>query len=218
MNYTGTITLSDNSRLNPLTGFSGYLFDVTAPDQNFSIALDIADSKIIAGDSPFFQGQILGPGDMPLVLQDWTYFGGQPFDATTFVGGTWMFRWFDPVYLTYSVWYKDYDTSQFSLVGNKFRNSIIEQNVGNFYASMVVPQTPGHYQTRWLYLKDYSGSYAHEIVNKFVSVSRGIDPMPDYTSYVNGSISLPSFAPISEAAVFGTDPGFTSRGIVDGIM
>ena len=215
MNFSGNIILSDNSRVQG-NGFSGYGFDSDSPYNNQIPALVISDSTLLAGDSTFFQGQILGPGDQPLILRDWTYFGGRQFDATTFVDGTWMFRWFDPAYLKYSVWHESYDTSQFSLVGYKFRNSIIEQNVGSFYAAMMVPQNPGHYETRWIYLRDYSGSYAHEIVEAFTSVSRGVDAMKDYPFIHDGSpIILSQFA-AADQPFFGPDPGFTSRGIVDG--
>jgi hypothetical protein len=180
MNFFGTMTLSDSSRVTSHTGSSGFMFDVAPTDNDAIDALEIADSMLIQGDTTFFQGQFLSRGDITLTLQDWTYANGTQLDATTFVDGTWGFRWFDPAYLKYSVWYRDYDTSQFSLVGYKFRDSIVEQNVGNFYAPMVVPETPGHYQSRWIYLKDYSGSYAHEVVESFTSLSKGLDAMRDY--------------------------------------
>jgi len=214
MNYFGSINLSDNSRITQ-SGTSGFIFDVTAPDDSPISGLVISDSTLLAGDQTFFQNQILGPNDLTLTLQDWTYFGGYQFDATTFVDGTWMFRWFDPVRLSFSIWYKSYDTSQFSLVGYKYRNPV-HQNVGQYYSAMVVPRLVGHYQERWLYLRDNSGSYAHEIVKAFTSVSRGIDTMKDYPySHGAGQTTVDQFTAAPEPFL-GPDPGFESRGIVDG--
>lgn len=186
MNYSGNITLSDSSRVANPTGISGFLFDVASTDNNPSLALDISGSTLLSGKN-FFQGQILSRGDLPVTLKDWTYFGGHQQDATTWVDGTWMDRWFNPVYLKYSIWHQDYDTSQFSLVGYKFRDPGTV-NTGEYYAPMVVPSLPGHYEARWIYLKDTS-SYAREIVEPFVSVSRGLDAMKDYSNYAlfNGS-------------------------------
>lgn len=191
MNYTGSITLSDSSRHATNTGTAGYFFNMAPPDYNF-ISSIIYDSTTIAGDKSFFTQQILGWGDLPLILQEWNYYGGYQVDATTYAGGQWGNRWFDPEYLKYSIWYMNYDTSQFSLIGYKFRDPG-RINVGDYYAPMVTPPTPGHYQIRWLYFKD-DDLYGQEIINSFTAVTRGIDAMPDYSNYTdfNGS-NLPPY-------------------------
>jgi hypothetical protein len=187
MNYSGTITLSDSSRHNSDSGVSGYFYSISPTDSN-SITSIIFDSTTVDGDQTFLQQQILGSGDLTLVLNEWGYFGGTQIDATTYSGGRWGNRWFDPSYLTFSIWYLDYDSSQYSLVGYQRRDAA-ELSVGNFYAPMQVPNPPGHYQIRWLYLKD-NNSYGTEIVNPFTSVSRGIDAMRDYP-YPSGWLPYP---------------------------
>lgn len=176
MNISGNILLSDSSRYASDSGTSGYFFNVAPPDFN-NISSLIYDSTTVGGDQTFLQEQILGPGDLTLVLQKWGYIGGYHVDATTIAGGRWATQWFDPDYIKYSIWYLDYDSSQYSLVGYKFRDPT-EQNVGNFYAPMVVPDPPGHYQIRWLYSND--DTVGKEVVKNFTSLSRGIDGMRDY--------------------------------------
>jgi hypothetical protein len=100
-----------------------------------------------------------------------------------------MSRWFDPSYIKYSIWYLNYDTSQYSLVGYQHRDPI-QENVGDYYAPLQVPNTTGHYQIRWLYLKDDSGAYGSEIVKSFTAMSRGIDSMRDYP-YLAGTMPYP---------------------------
>lgn len=176
MNYIGSITLSDSSRHATHSGNAGFSFSMAPPDYNYITSI-IYDSTTVAGDQTFLQQQILGPGDLTLVLQKWGYVGGYQIDATTYAGGRWGSRWFDPDYIKYSIWYLNYDTSQFSLVGYKYREPT-EQSVGNFYAPMVVPQPPGHYQIRWLYFNN--DTIGQEVVKSFTALSRGIDGMRDY--------------------------------------
>jgi hypothetical protein len=175
MNYFGSINLADGSRAGSSTGQVGFIYDIGPADSDVASVVNIIDSVLMPGDTTYFQNQVIGKGGIPLVLRDWTYFGGHAQDATTFVDGTWMYRWYDPEYLKYSVWYRDYNSSQYTQVGYKLRDPI-EQHVGSFYAPMVVPKMPGHYQVRWVYYKA-NDTYAHEVINSFTSMSRGIDPM-----------------------------------------
>jgi hypothetical protein len=173
------------------TGFSGYV---------------VSDTTTIPTDQTFWQGQILGRGDLTLTLADWTYAWGRQLDATTYTDGTWGYLWVTPIWINYSVWHQDYDTSQFSLVGYRYRDPISD-NVGKFYAPMVVPSPPGHYELRWRFQKD-SSSYAKEIDVPFVSLSRGVDSMPDY----------PPAPPRSDHScgileVIGVDPGVDIIGL-----
>jgi len=178
MTISGSINLSDSTLHLTDSANTGYFLSA-APPETYDQSSIVYDSFLSStGDQTFLQQQILSTGDLNLVLRDWTYFGGVPYDATTYVDGTWMYRWYDPTYLTYSIWYRDYDTTQYSLVGYRFRDPIT-QHVGNYYAPMVVPRTPGHYQIRWLYTKDDT-AYGKQIVQPFTAVSRGIDSMRDY--------------------------------------
>jgi hypothetical protein len=185
---TGTAVLSDNSRVTQnQVGISGFGYDVESSGTETLPGFVIVDSTTLNTSSTFSQDQILGPGDIPLCLSDWTYFGGHLQPDMTWTGGTWMNRWYDPLWLWYSIWYENYlyDSSgnlvgfgPFSLVGYKYRTPT-RKNVGKYYASMVVPDMAGHYEARWVYERDNS-SYAHEIVMPFVGASSGIDAMPDY--------------------------------------
>lgn len=187
MNLTGNAQLSDSSRHPSATGVSGFSFDVALPDIN-SITTIIFDSTIAAGDQTFLQQQILGSGDLNLILQQWGYYGGYQIDATTYAGGRWMTRWLDPAYISYSIWFLNYDTTQYSLLGYQFREPG-KTNVGQYYAPMMSPTIPGHYQIRWLYLTDNS-SYGTEVIKSFTAVSRGIDAMRDYP-YPPGTLPYP---------------------------
>lgn len=187
MNYIGSISLSDSSRHATHSGNAGFSFSMAPPDHNYITSI-IYDSTTVAGDQTFLQQQILGPGDLSLILQEWGYFGGYQIDATTWGDVRWMSRWYDPTYIKYSIWYLNYDTSQYSLVGYQHRDPI-QENVGSYYAPLQVPNTPGHYQIRWLYLKDNS-SYGSEIFQSFTSLSRGIDSMGDYP-YAAGGLPYP---------------------------
>jgi hypothetical protein len=184
---TGSAVLSDASRVTQSQlGITGFGYAVESTGTETLPGLVIADTVVLGRDGTFSQNAILGPGDLPLCLSDWTYVGGSLLDGT-YVGGTWRTRWYDPKWLWYSIWYDQYNfdssgnfigTGPASLVGTKYRVPI-RKDVGNYYASMVVPRQVGHYEARWVYEKD-SSSYAHGIVAPFESTSLGIDAMPDY--------------------------------------
>jgi len=181
MYYYGYLSNTDSTYNASFIGHTDYLGTFYAIDSTHYAPMAgyvVSDSRTLPGDSTFLQGAFLSTGDVTLTLQDWTYFGGHQQPDTTWVDGTWMYRWFQPTYLQYSVWNKSYDTSQWSLVGYKYRDAI-STDTGSYYAPMVVPNVPGHYQARWIYIKDES-SYAREVVQNFTSVSRGLDVMPDY--------------------------------------
>ena len=209
MDYTGYIVLSDSSRHAIRTAEAGFALSLAAPDSD-AIESIAYTTLTLSGDQTFLQEQILGQGDLTLILRDWTYFGGIPLDATTYVDGTWMYRWFDPSYITYSIWYKDYDTSDYSLVGYKYRDPI-SNNVGDYYAPMEVPRPPGHYQIRWLYTKS-STSYGKEIIQAFTAVSRGIDAMRDYP-YPAGSSYYPYDSSSNLGALVMTIPVYVYKNL-----
>jgi len=142
--------------------------------------LVINDSTTLGTDATYFQNAILGEGDQTMVFADWTYAGGNLNIDGTWVDGTWGYQWYDPVQRYYSIYFQDYDTSasDSTLVGYKFREPVRE-NVGQYYSSMVTPDTPGHYLNTWTSLKD-STAYAKRISQPFTNMSRGIDAMQDY--------------------------------------
>jgi len=114
--------------------------------------------------------------DPPLYLMDRTYAGGHLGIDGTYRDGTWMTRWFDPIWINYSVWYVQ-DASNNQLIGIRDREPV-RIDVGNYYTSMVVTPPTGHYEIRWRYQKDNS-SYAREAVEGYFCVSAGISP--DFT-------------------------------------
>lgn len=181
MDLYGSLRNSDKKYISMFQGSIGYNGILTNCDTTTISLISgyiVADSRTLDEDSTYFQGAILGPGDITLRLTDWTYFGGHQQSDTTWVDGIWMERRYDPQWVYYSIWHKNYDTTKFTLVGYKYRGPT-RKDVGNYYASMVVPNQPGHYEARWVYEKD-SSSYAHETVEPFVGLSRGLDAMKDY--------------------------------------
>lgn len=182
MHHEGNLYLKDStheSYFQGYLGYSGYLYLIDTTSISSITGLVIDDSTRLPYDSTFFQNSILSTSDMTMTLADWTYAHGRLNPDGTYVDGTFGYHWFDPVQLYYSVYYQSYDTSDFSLVGYKFREPV-RTNVGQYYASMVTPDPVGHYENRWTYLRDNSGSYGKEIVQPFTNMSRGLDYMPDY--------------------------------------
>lgn len=171
--------ISDSSRHNTATGEVGFMLSIAPPDLVDATALTAGyPTRIIASDATFLQGQIIGDGGLNLELKQWGYYGGTQLLDTTWVNGKWSFRWYSPYYVNYQIWHKPYDSSVFSLVGCPYREPVMD-GIGDYYASMVVPQTPGHYEIRWIYLNDAS-TIAGQVFQSFTSMSRGIDAMPDY--------------------------------------
>lgn len=177
----GYISFIDTTHVSSFLGtitYGGYAEFLDTTSQYFSSGLIISDTTRVPRDTTFTQDQILSWSDMTMTFSDWTYANGHLNIDGTWVDGTFGFKLFDPTNLYYSIYYKDYDTSDFSLVGYKFREPV-KINVGQYYASMIVPNTVGHYENRWTYLRDNS-SYAHRIIQPFTSMSKGLDAMRDY--------------------------------------
>jgi len=176
--YASFIDTTHISRFQGCISYSGYAQFFDSTHLSLMTGLSIIDSSHISGDTTYYQNQILGPADMALTLADWTYVNGHLNVDGTWVDGTFSFQRFDATQIYYSIYYQDYDTSNFSLSGYKFRKPV-RTNVGQYYAPMVVSDTAGHYENRWTYLKDES-SYAHRKIQSFVSMSKGLDCMSDY--------------------------------------
>lgn len=188
MRYDGYIEVIDRPHEVHIEGSIGYPSIIECYDRSTACSITgyvVSDSSTLPTDQTFFQGEIIGYGDMTLSLKDWSYADSTQNMDGTWVDGTFQYRWFDPEWIFYSIYYRDYDTSDYSLIGYRYRDPV-RSNVGEYYASMVIPEQIGHYENRWTYLRDNSGSYAKEIVQPFVSMSRGIDYMPDYPDTSGG--------------------------------
>jgi len=196
----------------------GYAWLIDSVHQSLFTGYVLSDSTTLPTDGTFSQEQILTRGDLTLTLADWTYAGGRQFDATTYVDGTWGYRYYNPLWINYSIWYQAYDgtrydsSASFAVVGSRTRSPVNYPTVGSYYAPMVVPSPPGHYEIRWRYQKD-SSSYAKEIDVPFVSLSRGVDSMPDFSFPITSS---PSYgAAYLGDILIGVDPGVDVIGLYD---
>ena len=181
MDVYGNLSFIDNTHVSEFQGSVGFSGILEVDDFTHFFPLNgyvIDDTTRLPQDSTYFQNAIVGQGDMTFNLVDWTYSHGHQNIDGTWVDGTFQHRWFDPNWIFFSTWYQSYDTSEWSLVGYKFREPV-HKSTGQYYASMVIPEIAGHYENRWTYLRD-SSSYAKEVVQPFVSMSRGIDSMLDY--------------------------------------
>lgn len=130
----------------------------------------ITDTTTVAGDATFTQDHLLQMNDLTLTLLDSTFINGNLVDGT-YVDSTYTIRWFNPVWLDYSIWKID-GTSE-ELTGTHERHAL-NPRVGIYYANMLAPSDPGHYQIRWRYQKD-TELYASEIREPFRVETAGID-------------------------------------------
>lgn len=189
MRYDGYVRAIDRPHEVLIEGSIGYPSVIACYDSFYISSITgyiVSDSSALPTDQTFLQDQIIGYGDMTLSLKDYTYADGSQNPDGTWIDGTFQYRWFDPEWIFYSIYYQSYDnTSDYSLIGYKYREPV-RSDVGEYYASMVIPETVGHYENRWAYLRDNSGSYAKEIVQPFVSMSRGIDYMSDFPDTSGG--------------------------------
>lgn len=177
MRYDGYIEVLDRPHEVHIEGSIVYPGYIEAIDRSHDVSISgyiVSDSTTLSTDQTFTQGAIISSGDMTLSLKDWTYTDGSQNPDGTWVDGTFQFRWFDPEWVFYSIYY--YQNSDWSLVGYKYRDPV-RSNVGEYYSSMVIPEETGLYENRWTYQRD-SSSYAHEIIQPFTSYTRGIDSMP----------------------------------------
>jgi hypothetical protein len=178
--YNGKLSLVDSTHVSLFFGqitinSTLQLVDTTHIAPMIGYVLD--DSTYLPNDNTYMQGSELGTTDMTLTLRDWTYAHGVPNIDGTLVDGTLGFLWYDPAWIHYSIYYQNYDTSVFNLVGYRYRDPV-RHNVGQYSANMIVGQS-GHYENRWVYQRETLG-YAKEKRQKFTSMSAGLDAMRDY--------------------------------------
>jgi len=202
MHIQGSLHLVDSPHVSSFFGAGAYGGDLACYDSTHVSQITgyvVIDSTRYPPYGPYIQGSILrqedpalGPfvqvpssdtttwdptsqwagGDPPLVLMDHTYAWGTLGMDGTYRDGTWMDRWYDPVWINYSLWYTE-DASNPSLIGYRYRDPV-KVNVGNYYVAMEVPRPTGWYEIRWRYQKTAT-SYAHEVVMPFRCMSAGID-------------------------------------------
>jgi hypothetical protein len=86
-------------------------------------------------------------------FQGWTLVDG------TYVDGTYTEpRFYDPTWVSYGLYKNSSDGSSWSLQGYRFREPRHE-NVGQFYATLILPNDTGKYRLEWLYQKDQSSDF-----------------------------------------------------------
>lgn len=173
MMINGTLRCHDAPHISSFLGSIAQVGTLVCVDSTYLSQISgyiLSDSTSIPSSLSFRQGYMTGRGDMTLTLTDWTWCGGT-WDSTTYVDGTLRTRWFDPIWINYSLWYVQ-DSSNPSLIGYRY-NEPISDDVGRYYVPMTIPQTTGRYETRWRYQKD-SSSYAREIRQPILCTSGGI--------------------------------------------
>jgi hypothetical protein len=166
--------ISDSTRIYPdSTYIQGSVFGRGELPNNQYALMDISQSAAYndgtAHDDP--TSDWVNNVDPPIYFHDTVYTGYLDTDGT-YKGGSLVYRSYDPIWLTYSLWYVQ-DASNNQLIGNRYREPV-RRNVGDYYISMVVPRETGHYEIRWKYKKD-NHSYVREIVEGFLCTSLGID-------------------------------------------
>jgi len=201
MHIQGTLNLVDSTHVCSFFGaeaYSGDLACIDVSDLFNASGYVVIDSTRYPPYGPYTQGSILrqeepGPSiyvtlprtdvtncdptarwagfDPPLYLHEQAYTGGSLSDGT-YRDGTWMDRWYDPIWIIYSLWYTQ-DASNPALIGYRYRDPG-RVNVGSYYVPMEVPRTTGWYEIRWRYQRD-SSAYVHEVVMPFRCASAGID-------------------------------------------
>jgi len=163
------------------TGASTEFGVLTGIDQLHQASLDgvlVGDSTRVPGDASFVQGQLLASSDMTLCLKEGSYFGWNNVDGT-FEDGTYTVRSFNPLWVNYSVWYLTPSSGDPKQMQEYGLRPALNPQVGSFYANMYAPDQPGKYELRWRWQK-VDGTYAHEIIAPFTTVSQGIRAQPSY--------------------------------------
>lgn len=130
----------------------------------------INDTTTVMGDSTFVQDYLLQSDGLTLTLIDSTFINGVLIDGT-YVDSTYTIRWFDPIWLNYSIWKMDGSSEE--IIGTRERHPL-NPRVGIYYANMFAPSDPGQYQIRWRYQKD-TELYASEVREPFRVETAGID-------------------------------------------
>lgn len=166
MYYYGYIHCIDTTHVCQILGHTCYIGSVSCLDTTHTCSITgyvISDSTRYPDASSVVQKAILDQNNFSLTLVDWTYSGGRQQDATTWVDGTFMHRWFDPYQVFYSIWSQDSSVYD----GYRYREPV-RKNVGSYYASMTAPEIPGNYEMRWTYLKTID-SYAKVRIQNFIT-------------------------------------------------
>ena len=172
---TGTILSVDSPHVSQFIGsilnyVTGTVLNLDSTHHTYLTGYVISDTIQLSPDLSFPIGGAIGTGDLTLTLKDRTYTGGY-WDTTNLRDSTLVERYFDPFWINYGIWGIP-DASTLNLIGYRYRNPV-RHNVGQYYASMQVPDQTGTYQIRWVYQKD-SSSYARQLIQNFTAVDVGL--------------------------------------------
>jgi len=189
INNSGVISVFDTTYQASVTGIviGGYCY--IGGDETFAMGQFVGDSTVPprwgffgTGGSGAIHSASDNTSDPAIVLYDSTFLlDDTRIDGTTVIwDGTYAIRTYDPQWINYSIWYvAPPDRSDSTMVGYRYREPV-HKNVGRYYASMEMPDQPGHYEIHWLKQKYYDSS-AWEIRQRFTVASNGIVPFPDYS-------------------------------------
>jgi len=182
---TGNIYTVDTQQYSSMWGSNvriGSILSVDASDGYFSKGIQISDSTARPDISlSFTQHALIDPsGGLGLTFQDRTYVDGSMNPDGTIVDSTLLQRYYNPLWVNYSVWIM----TPPMLVGTPQRTPL-NPSVGQYEVNMFAPDVPGEYQLRWRYQKDQS-SHAKELAIPFYSASGGVSPFVTYEDTFGG--------------------------------
>lgn len=181
---TGIIDATDTSHQATLVGSDlrvGSIYALDKTHEAFLSGVIIQGSTKRDRGKSFVQDTLLTSTDLSLYLRDSTYIDGSwSGDGTFFDSTYWEPRPFNPIWINYSIWYLTPPTESPDVLQGYRLRTATNNMVGQFYANMYAPDTPGRYEIRWRYQKDQS-SLGHEIVEPFSVTTWGLDPQPDYS-------------------------------------
>jgi hypothetical protein len=172
MRITGTIVCYDRPDQNQILTESGQTATIAcldSTDQFYSFGFQIRSTFWTTIDTTFIQNMELAiPSPLSLTLLDRRYQGWNNVDGT-FVDGTYTEpRLYDPAWVSYGLYKNSSDGSSWALQGYRFREPRHE-NVGQFFATMILPSDVGKYRLEWLYQKDRSSDFT--TVNQIFNVT-----------------------------------------------
>lgn len=151
-------------------------------DSNTLFGIQLSDSTSLPDTSrSYTQKTLIDPsGGLSVHFYDRTYVDGSMNPDGTVVDATLVTRYYNPIWVNYSVWFMTPPTIQGS-------HQRVPRNpmVGHYSVNMYAPDVPGQYELRWRYQKDQS-SHAREFVIPFYSTSGGIDPFVTYENTFGG--------------------------------
>jgi hypothetical protein len=159
MRVTGSIICRDQVDQNVLLAQLGQSATISCLDTTDifgAYGFSITKTLWTSIDTTFVQGMELNvPSPLSLTLLDRRFQGWTSVDGT-YVDGTYTEpRYYDPLWISYGLYKNSSDGSSWALQGYRYREPI-HTDVGQFSATMALPNDPGLYRFEWLYKKDQS--------------------------------------------------------------